>query len=84
MFFVGERDLEVDWLDDARNYTCYHPERTIMARKIRLRIIYKNQEQFFLNLYFHKYSNGNNTVLKTTLKAAFSAEFSTHNNKRSF
>jgi hypothetical protein len=30
---------------------------------------------FFLNLYFHKYSNGNNTVLMTTLKAAFLAEF---------
>ncbi len=40
---VGERDLEVDWLDDARNYTCYHPDRRIMARKIRLiNIIYKS------------------------------------------
>ncbi len=41
-------------------------------------------QKFFFNLHFLKYSNGNNTVLKTTLKAAFSSEYSEHNNKRSF
>lgn len=31
----GETNLGMDWLDDPRNYTCYHPDRKFIAKESR-------------------------------------------------
>lgn len=31
----GKTDLGVDWLDDARNFTCYHPDKRLMESDTR-------------------------------------------------
>merc|ERR1712212_228001 len=31
----GKSHLEVDWLDDPQNYTCYHPERRLLPHMLQ-------------------------------------------------
>ncbi len=44
IFLLGNYNLEIDWLDDPRNFTCYHPRNRFLPSKSRYAIRWRGEE----------------------------------------